>query len=506
MCTADSSDQPGVSLTDRRWTVKSEEALARAHAMARDKAHPQVTTGHLLAALFEADNFVSLYLQRLGSEPSRTLARVTTFIADLPTGMAAGPDSGTAPAASDELGAAIESSARWAEDLDDEYVSAENLLLGLAGGDDDIALTLQAAGVGRGGWQGVIRLRRELWERQVPARPKPPGFDPTVARVLVEAARRARCAGTVVDPAHVLEVLVADAAQLGALLGALGLEPTSVRRTAADIAGKAPRVSASVTMPVVSDSLHAAITAARRTVGARHACVGLLPMLRGLAQDLGEVGELLRGVDEMLTALADRVAEPASRLAAAVMAQQRAMQQSDLETAARLLHGEIPVLEQEIEAMGPAEALLVRLLNEHPAPSPDHARPEDHGRPEEYERFLAAVDTARTREISRRLLRWLGDRDVAPGDSVELAAFYATIHEGQIRTESSLPSAESAEATITGREAGHAAGRLEVLGLITRHDDTVRLTAAGLRCLEDFGGDPQALPAANDGGSAPSTG
>ena len=480
---------------DRRWTVKSEEALARAHALARDKAHPQVTTGHLLAALFEADNFVSLYLQRLGSEPSRTLARVTTFIADLPTEVAAWPESGTAPAASGELGAAIEQAARWAEDLDDEYVSAENLLLGLASGDDDIALTLQAAGVGRGGWQGVIRLRRELWERQVPARPKPPGFDPTVARVLVEAARRARCAGTVVDPAHVLEVLVADAAQLGALLGALGLEPSSVRRTAADIAGKAPRASASVTMPVVSDSLHAAITAARRTVGAHHTCVGLLPMLRGLAQDQGEVGELLRGVDEMLTVLADRVAEPASRLAAAVMAQQRAMQQSDLETAARLLHGEIPVLEQEIEAMGQAEALLVRLLNEHPAPSPDHDRPE------EYERFLAAVDTARTREISRHLLRWLGDRDVAPGDSVELAAFYATIHDGQIPAESSLPSAKPVEATITGREAGHAAGRLAVLGLITRHDDAVRLTAAGLRCLEDFGGDPQALPDANGGGS-----
>jgi hypothetical protein len=59
-------------LMDRRWTVKSEEAVARARGLARDKAHPRVSTGHLLAALFEADNFVSLYLQRLGSEPSRS--------------------------------------------------------------------------------------------------------------------------------------------------------------------------------------------------------------------------------------------------------------------------------------------------------------------------------------------------------------------------------------------------------------------------------------------------
>jgi hypothetical protein len=192
-------------------------------------------------------------------------------------------------------------------------------------------------------------------------------------------------------------------------------------------------------------------------------------MLRGLAQDGGEVGELLRGLDELLTVLADRVAEPASRLAGAVMAQQRAMQQTDLETAARLLHGEIPVLEQEIEAMGPAEALLVRLLNDQLAP------PADGDQSEEYEQFLGAVDTARTREVSRQLLRWLGERDVAPGDHVELAAFCATVHDGP----------------ITGREAGHAAGRLALLGLVARHDDAVRLTSAGLRCLEDFGGDPQ---------------
>ena len=56
---------------DRRWTVKSEEAVARARGLARDKAHPQVSTGHLLVALFEADNFVSLYLQRLGSADRR---------------------------------------------------------------------------------------------------------------------------------------------------------------------------------------------------------------------------------------------------------------------------------------------------------------------------------------------------------------------------------------------------------------------------------------------------
>ncbi|MDT5026531.1 MAG: ATP-dependent Clp protease ATP-binding subunit ClpB [Micromonosporaceae bacterium] len=463
-------------MMDRRWTIKSEEAVARARGLARDKAHAQVSTGHLLAALFEADNFVSLYLQRLGSEPSRTLARVTAFIADLPTeGMSGRADQNSSLGEqanqndSAELAAALDQAVRWADDLDDEYVSAENLLLGLATGDDDIALTLQAAGVGRGGWQGVIRLRRELWDRQVPARPKAPGFDPVVARVLVEASRRARAAGTVIEPAHVLEALVANAAQVGALLGALGLDASSVRQTAADIAGRATRVPEAVTMPVVSDSLHQSITAARRATRVHDTCVGPLPMLRGLAQDGGEVGELLRGLDELLTVLADRVAEPASRLAGAVMAQQRAMQQTDLETAARLLHGEIPVLEQEIEAMGPAEALLVRLLNDQLAP------PADGDQSEEYEQFLGAVDTARTREVSRQLLRWLGERDVAPGDHVELAAFCATVHDGP----------------ITGREAGHAAGRLALLGLVARHDDAVRLTSAGLRCLEDFGGDPQ---------------
>lgn len=450
---------------DRRWTVKSDEVLARAQAMAQDKAHPQVTTGHLLAALFEVDNFVSLYLQRLGSEPDRTLARVTAFITELPN------DNATTPPLAGDLALALEHAARWAEELDDEYVSAENMLLGLASGDDDIALTLQAAGVARGGWQGVIRLRRELWDRQVPARPEPAGFDPAVARVLVEATRDAQAAGTVVVPAHVLDALLAQVAPVAALLGALGLEPEPVRRSAIEFAGRAARVPDAVTMPVVADSLQTVMTAARRAAGDHPAgALGPLALLRGLAQDQGDVGELLRGVDEMVTVLTDRVAEPASRLAGAVMAQRRAMQQSDLETAARLLHGEIPALEQEIEALGPAEAALVTLLGDQPAAT-------DEPSPQEYQRFLAALDTARTREVSRLLLRWLGERDVPPGDPVELAAFPATVHDGP----------------VTGREAGHAAGRLAVLGLISRHHDTVALSAAGLRCLEDFGGDPQAL-------------
>jgi ATP-dependent Clp protease ATP-binding subunit ClpA len=478
-------------LTDRRWTVKSEEALVRARGLARDKAHAAVTPGHLLAALFEADSFVSLYLRRLGSEPERTLARVSTYLADLPAGSS--PD--VELALSPELSAALGEAARWAAELDDEYVSAENLLLGLAASDDDIGLTLQAAGVGRGGWQGVVRQRREVWRRQVKPRPEPLEFDPALVRVLMTATRATRGRGVVVEPAHVFAALVSESPALAALLAAWGLDPGQLSQAAAAVAERAPRVPAQVTVDVVSESLHRAIRAA--TQSAHHLGepgVGPLAMLRGLARGGDEVAELLRGVDEMLAVLQERVQEPLSRLAGAMMAQQRAMQQSDLETAARLLHGEIPILRQEIEALGPAEAALVGLLDErsaHTASSSD----------EEYQRVRDALDTAHIRDVSRRLLRWLGDQDRPPGDPVELAAFCATVTPGTVtRGTATSGTASSGTATpgeglfvhdglITGREAGRAAGRLALLGQVTRIEDTVRLTAAGLRCLEDRGGD-----------------
>jgi hypothetical protein len=289
----------------------------------------------------------------------------------------------------------------------------------------------------------------------------------------------------VVEPAHAFAALLTESPALVALLAAWGLDPGQLAQATAAVAGRAPRVPAQVTVDVVSESLRQAIRAA--TQSAHHLGepgVGPLAMLRGLARGGDEVAELLRGVDEMLAVLQERVREPLSRLAGAMMAQQRAMQQSDLETAARLLHGEIPILRQEIEALGPAEAALVGLLDER---SSQTASSSD----EEYQRVCDALDTAHIRDVSRRLLRWLGDQDRPPGDPVELAAFCATVTLGTVPSGAATPGEGLFvhDGLITGREAGRAAGRLALLGLVSRNEDTVRLTAAGLRCLEDRGGD-----------------
>jgi hypothetical protein len=482
------------SLTHRRWTVKSDEVLQRARGLARDKSHPQVTNAHLLLALFEADTFVSLYLRRLGSEPERALSRATDTLAGLPT--AVGPDwsSGDGePPVGDELHAALQRAANWAEELDDEYVSTESLLLGLAGGDDDVALTLQAAGVGRGGWQAVIRHRREVWQRQVQRRPRTPGFDGSAREVVVEATRLAEATGAAVEPAHLVLALLNRTPRVGALLAALDMDPTAVRLAAARLADQAGPVAPDVAVPVVSGSVVSAIVAARQLAADAGASqVGVLPLLRALARDPSAgvaadptgreagVAELLRGLDEMLGVLTDRVREPMTRLTSAVMAQQRAMQQSDLETAARLLHGDIPALRQQLEAMGEAEAAVVGLLEDDSAPSSADAAamesPQWSVPADTYQRFLAALDTARARHLSGTLLRWLGALDQPPGATIALAGFCATVHDGR----------------VTGREAARAAGRLALLGLVERDEDAVRLTAAGLRCLENRGGDPEA--------------
>ncbi len=106
------------TLTDRRFTVKSEEALVRARALARDKSHTAVTTGHLLAALFEADYFVALYLRPPAQRTGHTQARVTSYLAQLPAATTCVSDAELV--LDPELSAALEQAQWWVEELDDE--------------------------------------------------------------------------------------------------------------------------------------------------------------------------------------------------------------------------------------------------------------------------------------------------------------------------------------------------------------------------------------------------
>ncbi len=129
-----------------RFTIKSQEAIAAAGALAESRRHPQTTPEHLLAVLLEQDGGIVVpVLRKLGVAPEAVRAHLTSVLDELPTTTAGGEGSGP----SSELLSVLRAAEHEMRELGDEYVSAEHLL---------VALSAQGSGAGevlRG--QGAVK-------------------------------------------------------------------------------------------------------------------------------------------------------------------------------------------------------------------------------------------------------------------------------------------------------------------------------------------------------------
>jgi ATP-dependent Clp protease ATP-binding subunit ClpB len=126
-----------------KFTVKAQEAIQDAQQMALKSEHPEVTTGHLLAALLAQEGgLVAPLLQKIGVEPAQLKAKVMLALDRLPR------QSGD-PYPSHELQRVLATVEDEAQRLKDEYVSTEHLLLGLVSAKDETARLLTDAGAGR---------------------------------------------------------------------------------------------------------------------------------------------------------------------------------------------------------------------------------------------------------------------------------------------------------------------------------------------------------------------
>jgi len=110
-----------------RFTQKSQEALAQAQSIARERGHQQVQTEHLLLALLEqSDGVVLPVLRQIGVDTHRLRGEVIAALETLPRVHGAA-EQYIAPALAEVLDAAW----KEAERLKDEYVSTEHLLLAM---------------------------------------------------------------------------------------------------------------------------------------------------------------------------------------------------------------------------------------------------------------------------------------------------------------------------------------------------------------------------------------
>ncbi|MGF0317785.1 ATP-dependent chaperone ClpB [Nocardia fluminea] len=124
-------------------TTKTQAALTAALQAASAAGNPEIRPAHLLVALLDqTDGIAAPLLKAIGVDPA-TVEREAGDIADkLPRATGAT----TTPQLGREALAAITAAQRLATELGDEYVSTENLLVGLADGDSDVAKLLRKHG------------------------------------------------------------------------------------------------------------------------------------------------------------------------------------------------------------------------------------------------------------------------------------------------------------------------------------------------------------------------
>src|SRR4051795_10290601 len=117
---------------DLKLTTRSQEAMAAAVRRAATDGHAQVEPAHLLAALLaQTDTVTSPLLEKVGADPAALRRATDAALRALPSASGTSVSTPTVGRATHQALAAAGDVTR---ELEDDYVSAEHLLIGLAAG------------------------------------------------------------------------------------------------------------------------------------------------------------------------------------------------------------------------------------------------------------------------------------------------------------------------------------------------------------------------------------
>ena len=129
-----------------KFTLKSQEALEAASALAGQKNQQEIAPEHLLLALLEqTDGVVVPVLQKLGARPEQIKDRLESEIGQMPKVYGGGGQ----PYLSQSLNAILQKALTEADHMKDEYVSGEHLLLALSEAPGKASQILKSAGISR---------------------------------------------------------------------------------------------------------------------------------------------------------------------------------------------------------------------------------------------------------------------------------------------------------------------------------------------------------------------
>ncbi|QMS55589.1 ATP-dependent chaperone ClpB [Kocuria varians] len=130
---------------DTKFTTKSQEALSSAASNAATAGNPNIEPAHILKALMDQRDGVAVaVLKATGANADAVSLKASTIIHELPS---ASGSSTAQPQLSRTALQALQAAETYARELQDEYVSTEHILYGLAAGHDKTAEALKDAGV-----------------------------------------------------------------------------------------------------------------------------------------------------------------------------------------------------------------------------------------------------------------------------------------------------------------------------------------------------------------------
>ena len=126
-----------------KLTIKAQEAVASAQNLATESGHPEVDSLHLMSALVrESDGVVQPILNKIGVNLDQLSGMVDTELSRLPK-----TSGGSQPQVNNELREVLETSARDAGTMKDDFVSTEHLLVALTKGKNRAKQILELNGV-----------------------------------------------------------------------------------------------------------------------------------------------------------------------------------------------------------------------------------------------------------------------------------------------------------------------------------------------------------------------
>ncbi len=133
-----------MALDPKKWTVKTQEAVAAAVDAARSNNNPELTPDHLLAAITAQDaTIVPSLLEKLGLAPRMVHDKATEAVAKLPKAYG-----GSEPRMNRELNNVFDNAESARKNLKDDYLSVEHLVLAmnqrLGIGSEELLQALQA--------------------------------------------------------------------------------------------------------------------------------------------------------------------------------------------------------------------------------------------------------------------------------------------------------------------------------------------------------------------------